>query len=405
MNASEPVRPEHFQPDDREVQKDPYAFYPVLRELRPVLKSTFGDRPCWILSRREDIAKAYADPATFSSRTTPIPNMLFSDPPEQGRLRKMVADMFTRPAVQSMGPHISRKAAELVDALLIAGTCDIVSDFAGPLTVTMIGLMLGIPVLQVEKLREMTKLHLEFVLAKRLGREPSAAAITATEGLDDFVLGLIRSGNYEKGSVVARLAEFLQRGELSEEECTQFVVLLLIAGHTTTSNLISSAIYMIAQRPADLDRLNSDQAFVTPFIEEVLRTRPSFHRNTRVTTREVEVAGEMIPAGSLVVLLIASANRDPAFFEDAETFDPDKKRRHNFSFGHGIHTCMGNWLARLEAATAVETFAHRVGKVALLPERPVLALSGGTFNEFGFESLPLQVIARAHPPSMETQRT
>ena len=174
-----------------------------------------------------------------------------------------------------------------------------------------------------------------------------------------------------------------------------FAVLLLIAGHTTTSNLISNSIYMIAQRPADLDRMNSDQAFVTSFVEEVLRTRPSFHRNTRITTRDVEVAGELIPAGSIVLLLIASANRDPTFFEDAETFDPDKKRRLNFSFGHGIHTCLGNSLARLEASMALATFANRVGKIALLPERPVIALSGGTFNEFGFESLPAQLIARS----------
>lgn len=395
MNISEPVRPEQFRPDNPDIQMDPYAYYPVLREQRPVLQSTFGDGPCWILSRREDISKAYADPATFSSRTTPIPNMLFLDPPEQGRLRKMVADMFTRPAVQSMGPHISRKASELVDSILAAGTCDIVSDYAGPLTVTMIGLMLGIPVLQVEKLREITKLHLEFVLAKRLGRQPSQASIAATEQLDDFVLELVRSGGYAAGSVVARLAEYLQRGELSEAECTQFVVLLLVAGHTTTSNLIANSVYMLAQRPSDLDRMNAEPAFVTAFIEEVLRTRPSFHRNTRVTTRDAEVAGALIPAGALVVLLIASANRDPAFFEDGETFDPDKKRRLNFAFGHGIHTCLGNWLARLEAATALETFAKRVGRIAFLPQRPVIALSGGTFNEFGFESLPLQLVARS----------
>ena len=396
MNVSEPVRPEHFRPDDAKIQMDPYAYYPVLRELRPVLKSSFGDRPCWILSRREDVAKAYADPATFSSRTTPIPNMLFSDPPDQGRLRKMVSDVFTRPAVQSMGPHIARKATELMDELLVAAQCDIVTDFAGPLTVTMIGLMLGIPIPQVEKLREMTKLQFEYVLALRLCRQPSAASKLAAEGLDDFVLGLIHSGGYEKGSVVARLAEAMQRGELSEQECAQFAVLLLTAGHTTTSNLISNSIYLLTQRPAaDLDRLGSDQAFVTSFVEEVLRTRPSFHRNTRVTTREVEIAGELIPADSLVILLIASANRDPGFIEDAETFDPDRKKGFNFSFGHGIHTCLGNWLARLEAAKALETFAKRVAKVALIPERPMVPLSGGTFNEFGFESLPLQLVARS----------
>ena len=320
MQPDGPITPDRFRPDDPDIQQDPYRFYPVLREQAPVLASAVAGQPCWIVSRREDVTRVLMDPATFSSRTTPIGNMLFSDPPEHGRLRRMVADMFTRAAVRPMAPLIEQRAEQLLDACLRAGRCDAVEDFAGPLTVRMIGLMLGIPVLGVERLRELPKLQMEYVLAIRVGRAPAPEARQASEALIAFVSGLIRTGDYEPGHAVAALAGQLAEGALSEEDCAQFATMLLIAGHSTTTNLIGNSIYMLSRRQADLDRLRGDPEFVTAFVEEVLRTRPSFHRNLRITTREVEVAGITIPAGAVVRLLLASANRDRAFYDDPEAF-------------------------------------------------------------------------------------
>ena len=395
MGPQKAITPERFRPDDPEIQKDPYQYYPVLRKQTPVLKSMLGGQPCWILSRREDIVKALMDPAIFSSRTTPISNMLFSDPPEHGRLRKMVADMFSRTAVLPLRARIAEQAETLLGLVLHAQGCDIIDDFAGPLTVAMIGLMLGIPVLEVERLRELTRLQMDFVLAIRLGRPPTAEARLASERLTDFTAEIIRSRRYENGGVVAVLAEQLARAELTEADCAQFAVMLLIAGHSTTTNLIGNSIFLLAQRPQDLDRLQADESFAPAFVEEVLRTRPSFHRSIRVTTRDVEVAGEIIPAGAVVRLLLASANRDPASFQDPETFNPDVKRRQHLSFGQGIHSCLGSWLARLEAATALGVFARHIAAVAIDPDRPLVPVSGGTFNEFGFEHLPVRLTVRA----------
>jgi cytochrome P450 len=395
VSTQKAITPDQFRPDDPEIQKDPYPYYPALREQAPVLKSRFGDQPCWILSRRADISKAYMDPATFSSRTTPISNMLFSDEPEHGRLRRMVADMFTRTEIQPMQPRIAAQAEALLESIVHAGHCDIIDDFAGPLTVTMIGLMLGIPVLEVERLRELTRLWTDFVLAVRLEVEPGDEARRGRESLTEFVADIIRSRRYEEGHVVAALAKQLERGELTQEDCAEFAVLLLIAGHSTTTNLIGNSVYMLAQRPQDLDRMKDDESFVQAFVEEVLRTRPSFHRNIRVTTREVQIAGETIPAGAVVRLLLASANRDPAAFEDPETFNPDVKRRQHLAFGQGIHTCLGNWLARLEVTTALGVFSRRVASVSIDPDKPTVQVAGGTFNDFGFEHLPIRVTVRA----------
>lgn len=394
VTAQQAITPDSFRPDDREIQINPYPYYPVLRQLAPVLKSTLGNQPCWILSRRDDISKVLMDPQTFSSRTTPISNMLFSDPPQHGRLRRMVADMFTRTAVLPMRPQIAQQAEALLDAFLETDGGDIIGGFAGPLTVAMIGLMLGIPVLDVERLRELTRLQMDFVLAVRLRRAPAEEARLGSERLTGLMADVIRSGRYEAGRVVSALAGQLEQGELTEEDCAQFAVMLLIAGHSTTTNLIGNSVFMLTQRPGDLDRMRERDDYTRAFVEEVLRTRPSFHRSIRVTTREVEMAGQMIPAGAVVRLLLASANRDPAGVEDPDIFDPDLRRRQHLSFGQGIHTCLGNWLARLEAATALTVLSGRVAAVSIDPDRPVIPVSGGTFNEFGFEHLPVRLTIR-----------
>lgn len=171
----------------------------------------------------------------------------------------------------------------------------------------------------------------------------------------------------------------------------QFATLLFGAGHTTTTNLIGNCLYMLTQRPDDLARMREDEAFIEPFIEEVLRTRPSFHRILRITTREVELHGETIPAGSIVRLLLASANRDPEYFPDGEEFDPDRKARMHSSFGQGIHSCLGSWLARLEARTALRIISRRAARIELDPDTAPTPLTGGTFNEFGFEHLPILI--------------
>ena len=387
--------PSLFQLDDKSIQENPFDHYVTLREQAPVLRTELAGRTVWVLSRQEDITAALKDPDTFSSRTSPQPTLLHSDPPEQQRLRAMMAGLFTRSAVSSMEPFIQQRSRELLDALVPAGGCDIVDDFAGPLTVSVSSRLFGISVDDVEQLRRWTKLSAEYIRSTRLGTPAPEEAKAAHAELFAFAGSLVASDHHRPEGAVATLAAFTAAGELTQEQFSRFVVLLLVAGHSTTTNLIANSTYTLTQHPEHLAPLRDDPAFAPKFIEEVLRIRPSFQRIPRVTTREVEVAGTTIPADSTVYLLLGSANRDPRVFDEPEDFDPAQRRKMHMSFGHGIHTCLGQWLARMEGRIALGSLAARVESVALDPERPPGHLSGGTFNEFGFHHLPVRFVPPA----------
>ncbi len=389
---TETINPDDFDLEDPEIQADPYPYYPVLREHRPVYRTTVSGQPCWVLSRREEIVEVLMDPQTFSNRHTPLPNMLFSDPPEHERLRAMVASMFTRRILQEMSGEIAEHVELLTGNLVTNGRGDIIHDFASPLSIGTIGRLLGITRLQVAKLRDLSQLFIEYVRALQLGRTPSPESQRGTDELKKFMTDLVESRAYQDGRVISVLLQRKENGELTADEFVHFAILLLVAGHSTTTNLIGNCVYLLTRRPRDLGRMAANQDFIGPFVEEVLRTRPSFHRILRITTKDVELCGEFIPAGSIVRLLLASSNRDPAFFADPETFDPDRPRpvKHT-AFGQGIHSCLGSWLARLEASTSLSQLSRRVTSIALDPDDPPVSHSGGSFNEFGFERLPVSL--------------
>lgn len=392
--SAEPT-PDTFRLDDGTIQADPYAFYPILRDQRPVLQTNVGEQSWWVLSRQEDITKALMDPQTFSSRTLPDPAILFLDNPEHDRLRAMVTPWFSRTAIHQLSGPIEARAEALIGDFARAGGGDII-QVATELTITMISGMLGVPPRAVERLNALRQFLPGFLAhrnATRLGREPSPEAIVAMEEFE-AAHGAVIDDGHEPDGVVAAFVDHLDQGHMTRAECLSYVSILFGAGHSTTTDLIGNAAYVLTQRPGDLERMVRDEAFVTQFIEEVLRTRPSFHRIPRITTRDVEIGGEVIPAGSLVRLLLGSANRDPAMFEDAEEFDPDKKRRMHLAFGKGIHTCLGNWLARLEATIALRGLARHAVAIQLDPASPPRFHSGGTFNNFGFERLPVLLRAR-----------
>ncbi len=391
-----PFRPGEFRLDDPAIQADPYGYYSVLRDQEPVLRTTVGDQTWWVLSRQADVLKALMDPKTFSSRTLPDAAILFSDPPEHDRLRAMVAPWFSRTSIQDLSEQITEQAEALIGRVAQAGRCDVVGDVAEKLTVTMISGMLGIPPEAVERLHATRALRTEFLMflqATRSGVEPPPQARAAMETVNS-TLGDIIDGSYPDGSLVADLIGHMNRGDLTRAQCMSYVQILFGAGHSTTTDLIANAAYVLTGRTGDLDRMMEDGTFAVQFLEEVLRTRPSFHRIPRVTTRDVTVADVLIPAGSMVRLLLASANRDPASFEDPETFDPDKKRRQHLAFGRGIHTCLGSTLARLEATIALQVLSRHVAALSLDPHDAPTPQSGGTFNNFGFRRLPVLLHAR-----------
>ena len=388
------ITPEAFDLTDHAIQSDPYPYYPVLREQAPVLARDFHGKPCWVVSRRKDVADILMDPATYSSKTSTLTSMLFSDPPEHGRLRAMVAPLFTRIAVQTRTDAITEAAQSMFRACVEKRRFDAIESFASPLTITMISRLLGLPVVDVQQIRKWSPLLGEYVAAVRIGKTPPPEAQAAWDELWDFLLTTAKSGSYAPDGAIAVLAERHRAGELDDYALVRFTTLLFTAGHLTTTNLIGNSLFILANRPDDLRRLQEDESFTAPFIEEVLRTRPSFHRIARITTREVVLHGQRIPAGATVRLMLASANRDPEVHPEGEDFDPDRKGRAHIAFGQGIHSCLGSWLARLEGGIAMRTVAGMVATISLDPEQPPVPFSGGTMNEFGFERMPLIVEPR-----------
>ena len=390
------LRLDRFRLDEPSIQADPYAYYPLLRDQKPVMRTTVGGQTWWVLSRHEDIVRVLMDPRTFSSRTLPDASILFLDPPEHDRLRAMVMPWFSRTAVHRLEGPIVAHAGALIGKAAVGSRCDMIEDIAVPLTVTMISAMLGIPPAAVERLRGLRRLgpdFLSFFQASQLGTEPSPAARAAREEVDAALGGVI-DGDFEEGGVVADLVKHMNKDDLTRPECLSYVNILFGAGHSTTTDLIGNTAYVLTKRSGDLNRIAQEPSFAGVFLEEVLRTRPSFQRIPRVTTRDVEIAGEKIPSGSLIRLLLGSANRDPAHCEDAEIFDPDAKRRMHLAFGKGIHTCLGNWLARLEGTIALQVLSRFVEKVDLDPHDIPSSHAGGTFNNFGFSRLPVLLHGR-----------
>jgi cytochrome P450 len=387
---------EAFRPDDTATQADPYPYYPLLRDLSPVFESAFKGQTCWILSRREDIAAVLMDPITYSSVGSATTSMLGRDPPEHDRLRSMTAQVFSRAAVQAYADTILERANRLFLPALERARLEVNSEYASPLTIHVISKILGMREDDVHAIFDLGRDQAlaDYVNAKRLGRQPSPEAQRRADTLHELILGIALQGGYDSGGVVEQLTRLFHAGELTNQELIDFVTLLFSAGHSTTTHLIGNALYILTQRPQDLERIRTDRAFVDTFLEEVLRTRPSFHRIQRVTTCEVVLHGVTIPAGSVVRLLLASANRDPAFVQEADVFNPDRRGRTHIAFGQGIHFCLGSWLSRLEAATALRVVADHVSALHLDPDEPPIPYTGGTFNAFGFDRLPLRLTLR-----------
>jgi cytochrome P450 len=387
---------ETFKPDDTATQANPYPYYPLLRDLEPALESSFKGQRCWILSRRDDIVAVLMDPVTYSSIGSATSSMLGRDPPEHDRLRAMVTHVFSPQAVQVHADAVLDRANHLIGPALEAGRLEVNDEYASPLTVHMISKILGMREEDVQTIFVLGRHRAlaDYVNDKRLGRTPSPEAQRRADALHQHILGTALGGGCEAGDVVDQLAKRRRAGELTDEELIDFVTLLFSAGHSTTTHLIGNALYVLTQRPQDVERIRVEEGFVARFLEEVLRTRPSFHRIQRVTTREVVLHGVTVPAGSVVRLLLASANRDPTLVPDAEVFDPDRRGRMHIAFGQGIHFCLGSWLAKLEASIALRVVAHHVSGLRLDPQDPPVPYTGGTFNAFGFDRLPLRLALR-----------
>jgi cytochrome P450 len=353
-----------------EMRRNPYPTYDQWRGGSPVLRLPAFD--LWMIFDYEGVRRALVDHDAFSSDLSYVPGhsnpgewFIFFDPPRHTKLRSLISRAFTPRVVANLEPRIRELSRQLLDGTIERGEMDVAADFSVPLPMLVIAELIGVPAEEWPRYKRWSDVILK--LANTFSRDEEAArtldeyqAVTAQ--MRDFLPDLIAQRRAARqDDLLTRLAEAEVDGErLTEEEVLGFVQLLLVGGQETTANLINNALLCLLEHPDQLARLRAAPELLPSAIEEVLRYRSPVHWMPRATRRGVEMHGQVIPAGKLVLPIIGSANRDPGQFLDAGRFDITRDPNPHLAFGHGVHACLGAPLARLEARIALADFLERV---------------------------------------------
>jgi cytochrome P450 len=376
---------------------DPFPQFAQVRALAPVHKARLADgHEAWLIMRyadakqalndprfSKDMNKAMADDSEVVAEGLPgaalAQHVLTMDPPDHTRLRRLVAQAFTPTRIETLRPRVQELVDDLCDGLAKAGpdaTVDLVPTFAFPLPYTVICELLGIPEPDRAALGEaFTALFLPSD-----GLEPPAAAVAGSKHIIDYLEHITAyKREHPANDLITALGEARDGStKLTQRELCSTLFQLFVAGHDTTASLIGNGMAALLTHPAQLAALRADPSLVPGAIEEFLRyDAPVPHSTFRYAAVDTEIGGVTIPAGDQVLISIASANRDPERFADAEDLDIDRKDNRHVAFGHGIHFCLGAPLGRMEGQIAFATLLARFPELALAADPSTLHWSHG----------------------------
>ncbi|MFF4161267.1 cytochrome P450 [Streptomyces sp. NPDC001678] len=359
---------------------DPYPLYAELREAGPVVRQTDGSH---LIGTYHEIAALLHDPrmsADPRSRGETAPHLPFLrlDDPEHHRLRTLAMRPFGPPhspgRVDAMRDEIARITKELAGTVQAGRQIDIVDDFAYPLPVTVICRLLGVPREDEPLLREWSDALVTSadVRPGEDATERRSAGDRARTEMGRYLLDLAerRRDHPTDDMLSAFVNEPDPALRLTREELAETAILLFIAGHETTVNLITNGVLTLLRHPEQLDRLRREPDLLPRAVEELLRYEPPVHMRERVPLADIDVAGTTIPAGTSVVLVLASGNRDPMRFPEPDRFDPTRPDNQHLGFGSGIHLCYGAPLARIEAQAALGALIPHLGTAHLVQDPP-----------------------------------
>ena len=373
---------------DPAVRADPYPLYAQLREMGRLVPTVFGAHlvtrhaDCFAVLRDARLSSNQSHQAGWDNVQQLVESlgfadlfgimtraMLFADPPDHTRLRRIGSKAFTPRAVEDMRPRIADIVDGLLDAAAEKGEMEVVADLAFPLPVTVISEMLGIPATDHEMLRDWTSKAVKVLDPN----DDFMALLPAAEGIRnmrEYFDGFIAERRRAPGDdLTSALIAAEDEGEtLSHDELLDTMILLFGAGHETTVNLISGGVLNLRQHPDELARLQADPSMIGTAVEELLRFGPPVQVSARNATCDVEVAGTTIPKGSQLIVMIAGANRDPEVFADPERLDIGRTENRHLAFGGGIHLCLGAPLARIEGQEAIGRLVQRFPSMALVDD-------------------------------------
>lgn len=380
-----------FNPFDPGFRVNPYPVYERLLAEAPIYQAPFG---AWVLSRYAFCSTVLQHPEMSVDQTNAagfeefvkqqgledfmefrneVRPFLFMDPPDHTRLRGLVAKAFTPRVVEGLRPRIRELVDELLDQAQEAGAMDIIEDLAYPLPITVICEMLGVPPADQETFKGWSR-----ELARALDPEMTVPRDAlerrrkAVSEFADYFLGLISERRKRpKEDLLSALVAVEEEGvRLTESELLSTCILLLVAGHETTVNLIGNGVLQLLRHPDQLALLGRDPSLARSAVEEVLRFDPPVQMTGRIALQDITLGDVTMAKGEQMVILLAAANRDPKQFDSPERFDVARVKNPHLAFSMGIHFCLGAPLARVEGQIALASLARRFPAMKLQTEEP-----------------------------------
>jgi cytochrome P450 len=385
---------------DPEVLANPYPLYRRLREDDPVHWDPYLH--AWVVTRYADVitvlhryrAGRTPDPERLSAlgmgELSPIAElmvrqMLFLDPPEHGRVRRLASAAFTPRRVARLREHIRHIAEELVDALPRDGGFDVMSALANPLPAIVTAEMLGVPTADHQLLKSWSQDFAEMLGNFQHNPGRAQRVLRSVEEMVAYFQGAVarEASNPTEGLINALATAEIDGDRLSEEEIVANVIVTMVGGQETTTNLIGNGLLTLLRRADELERLRSEPALMPSAVEELLRYESPSQHTARLAPAGAVLEGKEIPEGAAVIAVMGAGNRDPERFPDPDRLELDRPDNRHLAFGWAGHFCFGAPLARIEGQIAFETLLDRFPRLSLVEGeeirwRPNLGLRGLT---------------------------
>jgi len=390
-----------FNPMAPDFVADPYPMYHRLRAEDPVHHSPLG---FWVLTRYPDVMAMLRDPrlikepiaafvaARFGMAVPPGLglSMLDRDPPDHTRLRGLVSKAFTPRALERLRPEIQQIVDGLLDEVGARGSMDLIEEFAYPLPVRVICEMLGVPVKDHERFKAWgldIARGLDAIMLPP-DSEVGKRSVSGRRALAEYFRKLIaeRRAAPRDDMLSALIAAEEAGDKLNEEELLATCILLLVAGHETTVNLIGNGTLALLRHPDQLRKLRENPGLIGTAVEELLRFDGPVQRTARIPSEDITIGGQTIGKGEMVMPFLGAADRDPTQFPEPDRLDITRADNRHIAFGMGIHFCLGAPLARMEGQIAINTLLARLPKVALATDRPQFRQS---LTLRGLQALPV----------------
>ncbi len=378
---------------DTATSEQAHPFFPGFHP-RPDRPAFYDEqRQVWLVFRYAEVQRVLSDYGTFSndrggldpaqpggSTRSASNNLIAMDPPRHRLYRALVTQAFTPRTVAQLEPRISTLVHYLLDAVIERGEMDVIDDFSYPLSITVIAEMLGVPTADQEQFKLWTSDFFEIT---------TPAAAQAQRELDTYFRTIFAQHRTtpQDDLISALLAAQVDGQHLTEAELSSFCSLLLLAGNDTTRNLIANALLCLDTFPEAMTQLRAEPTLLPSAIEEVLRYLPSVHTAPRVAAVETTLDGQQVKAGQWVMPMLASANRDAAYFPQPDLFDIRRSPNRHLTFGYGIHFCLGAPLARLESKVALTAMLERLTDIERVQDVPLEAVVSPIV--YGLKHLPI----------------